>query len=196
VIWRTALGFPADVTLEESHLPAGLALFVARRNVRPDRRALLGLGARLWRERAAERETKEAEEKEKEKEESPPGPRPRDAEEAARMFESEICWASHLVRRGRWLGALSESSLRWQPRDGPARRLCIEGGLAVTQPAGPRVRPRLERLRCFDAATYDRLRVLTTELRRLVAEGKELELRLGPYVTLDRVALARRLFWV
>ncbi|MHC4818298.1 MAG: hypothetical protein ACYTF8_09610, partial [Planctomycetota bacterium] len=57
-------------------------------------------------------------------------------------------------------------------------------------------RGTLARLRCFDAATYDRLRVLTTELRRVVAEDRIVELRLGPRQRLDRQALARRLYWV
>ena len=52
------------------------------------------------------------------------------------------------------------------------------------------------RLACFDPATYDRLRVLTTELKRLVAEERDVALRLGPGLVLDRARLARRLAWV
>jgi hypothetical protein len=36
-----------------------------------------------------------------------------------------------------------------------------------------------ERRGCFDAASYDRLRVLVTEIRRVEQEGGELALRIG-----------------
>jgi hypothetical protein len=44
--------------------------------------------------------------------------------------------------------------------------------------------------------TYDRLRVVTTELRRLVAEGRDVELRLSPKVTLKRQEVVKALRWV
>jgi len=62
-------------------------------------------------------------------------------------------------------------------------------------PAGSR-RAWRERQRAFDAATYDRLRVLVTELRRLVLDGTPVLLRLGPGAPCDRAALERRLRWV
>ena len=48
----------------------------------------------------------------------------------------------------------------------------------------------------INLVTYDRLRVLTTELRRLVSEGRDIELRLGPKVRLNRRELMRALRWV
>jgi DNA polymerase III subunit epsilon len=39
-----------------------------------------------------------------------------------------------------------------------------------------------ERRRCFDAASYDRLRVLVTEIRRVEQEGGELAMRIGHHV--------------
>jgi hypothetical protein len=48
----------------------------------------------------------------------------------------------------------------------------------------------------IDLITYDRLRVLTTELRRLVSEGRDIELRLGPGVTLNRRGITKVLQWV
>jgi hypothetical protein len=44
--------------------------------------------------------------------------------------------------------------------------------------------------------TYDRLRVLTTELRRLTSENRPVELRLGPTVTLGNKELKKALRWV
>jgi hypothetical protein len=40
----------------------------------------------------------------------------------------------------------------------------------------------LTRQRAFDAASYDRLRVLATELRRVSDEGGELAVRIGAHV--------------
>ena len=114
------------------------------------------------------------------------------------------------MRRGRWLRRLSAASLLWQPAgDGPRRLLVLDEGRVVraedggTEEGGAELpappgwpRSALRRLESFDAGTHDRLRVLTTELRRLVASGCEVRLRLDPRTCLDRDALARRLFWV
>jgi hypothetical protein len=48
----------------------------------------------------------------------------------------------------------------------------------------------------MNLTTYDRLRVVTTELRRLVSEGRVVELRLGPGVTLSRQEIIKVLRWV
>jgi hypothetical protein len=48
----------------------------------------------------------------------------------------------------------------------------------VTLP-GTRPRPLRERQRSFDAAAYDRLRVLSTELRRIEDEGGKIAIRIG-----------------
>jgi hypothetical protein len=46
----------------------------------------------------------------------------------------------------------------------------------------PRPARLRERQARFDAATYDRLRVLTTELRRVVKEGGDASVRIGGHV--------------
>ena len=48
----------------------------------------------------------------------------------------------------------------------------------------------------FDIATYDRLRVLTTELRRVAGKGRAVTMRLASGVELTADALARILPWV
>lgn len=57
-------------------------------------------------------------------------------------------------------------------------------------------RGRAQRQGAFDVASFDRLRVLTTELRRVVAEGRGAELRLGPREALGGERLRRALAWV
>ena len=52
------------------------------------------------------------------------------------------------------------------------------------------------RQRNIDLMTYDRLRVVTTELRRLTLEDRKIELRLNPHVVLDRQEVMKALRWV
>jgi hypothetical protein len=50
---------------------------------------------------------------------------------------------------------------------------------AVERFSARRLPPLRERQRSFDAAIYDRLRVVLTELRRILDEGGDVALRLG-----------------
>ncbi|MHC4933889.1 MAG: hypothetical protein ACYTGV_17050, partial [Planctomycetota bacterium] len=159
----------------------------------------LGLGARIWRERRSGDKNTETEESAPKQE----GPMPRDPDQVVTLLEHGLVRAAHLLRRARWLRALCESSLLWRTEEGP-RALVFERGqptwrsdVGASAPLPPgHERPARERVTCFDLATYDRLRVLTTELRRLVAAGIRVELCLGPRLRLDRTGLERRLFWV
>jgi hypothetical protein len=62
-------------------------------------------------------------------------------------------------------------------------------------PAG-HARSRGERHAGFTIARLDRLRVLTTELKRLVSENQPASLRLGPTVPLEGERLASVLAWL
>jgi len=50
---------------------------------------------------------------------------------------------------------------------------------------------RRERQNTLDMIAYDRLRVLTTELRRLLAQGRSVKLRFNPRGTLTGRSLSR-----
>jgi hypothetical protein len=87
-----------------------------------------------------------------------------------------------------------------------ARLLQLNGGAiaarsdlaAVQDLAGLPARaipPRAERQVCFDAITYDRMRVLATELGRVHGDGGEIALRFGAR-RYDGERLARLLRWV
>jgi DNA polymerase-3 subunit epsilon len=124
-----------------------------------------------------------------------------------------VCLASitrqgaFFVRRGRWLNLLSEATIGWErPQENAAATLsvshgrvspsaCIPDTSALLPPNGWRRTPR-QRRSCFDAATYMRLRVLTTEIRRLVSDGRRVTVCLRPNIFLDREALIRLLSWV
>jgi DNA polymerase-3 subunit epsilon len=165
---------------------------------------MLGVAARLWRERLraapSERGEDEAEAAE---------PWSWTPERVAGALELVLTRGAQLIRRARWLCALSESAVAWQEdarTDGHRRMLMISSGSLVRRatlspeepvPTPPGYgRPLIDRQRGFDLASYDRLVVVTNELRRLVAEGTLVELHLGRRRRLDRDALARVLPWV
>jgi hypothetical protein len=110
-------------------------------------------------------------------------------------------------RRAIWLTRLFDSSLVWrEPGDSCARLIVIENGEVVLSrtvdadapppiPPGNR-RPVAARREAFTLASFDRLRVLTTELKRLSAAGAPVALRLGVGPALDESRLASALWWV
>jgi hypothetical protein len=110
-------------------------------------------------------------------------------------------------RRAIWLTRLFDSSVVWlEPGDSCARLIAIEEGevalsAAVNANAPPLIppgyrRPVPARREAFTLASFDRLRVLTTELKRLIAAGAPVALRLGVGPALDESRLASALWWV
>ncbi len=133
------------------------------------------------------------------------------AEGAADFMEGVIRHGAHLIRRSRWFCLLSEASLAWQTgkTSGENRRLLIfQGGSVLRQediaPDAPIPSPPdfqknfIARQQNFDLLTYDRLRVLTTELRRIAADenDRQVQLRLNPKVVLERQQLLNLLKWI
>jgi hypothetical protein len=76
-----------------------------------------------------------------------------------------------------------------------AARAELGPGAPLPVPPG-HARPPEERRAAFDLAAFDRLRVLTTELRGLAAGTGSVELRLGPHARLTRRRLQAVLRWV
>jgi hypothetical protein len=99
------------------------------------------------------------------------------------------------------------TSVVWrEPVDSCSRLIVIENSEVVSSgavdanatppiPPGHR-RPVAARREAFTLASFDRLRVLTTELKRLVAAGAPVALRLGVGPALDESRLASALWWV
>jgi len=129
--------------------------------------------------------------------------------EIARAIEGMLMRAALLIRRARWYGLLSESCVAWACADNPdilknlivfesgsiGRRHVLPAGQTVPVPAGFD-RSWHTRRKNFDLVTYDRMRVVTTELRRLVSRGRRVELRLGPKMILSASKLEKTLRWV
>jgi DNA polymerase-3 subunit epsilon len=166
-----------------------------------DPRSILRLGARLWREgRRLKREDEDADSKLERADGWTPA-----------LVVADLEWlalrCALAARRARWLTGLVESTLVWsEPPVGGARLLVIEDGEVARResvapgseppvPAG-HARSRAERHANFTVARLDRLRVLTTELKRLVAKSQPAALRLRPRLVLSGADLGRVLAWL
>jgi hypothetical protein len=185
---------------------AGLACFVRQHGPSGGTRELLGLGGTLW----ARRRSRAASLPEPDELvlEAPGTRRPSwDPDLVRESLEETVIRAAHAVRRGRWLVRLSECSLAWAEPGATGRRLLVIGGGAVVArselaPGAPlplppgHARTPGERRASFDVAAFDRLRVLTTELRPLAARDSSVELRLGRHAHLSRARLRAVLRWV
>jgi DNA polymerase-3 subunit epsilon len=164
---------------------------------------LLRLGTRLWREGRRDRDLD-------------------DDNDATGTGRGVTAWTPELVqvslewlalravlarRRAMWLTRLVDASVVWrEPGVTGARLIVIEHGEIVvstaadadaTPPIPPGYqRPAMARRELFTVACFDRLRVLTTELKRLVAAGAPVALRFGVGPALADSRLAAALWWV
>lgn len=124
-----------------------------------------------------------------------------DPERVRRHLERATLQGGQLLRRARWLDIASECSIAFRESADAPRRLLVVSSCDVVEardlqagepPSPPRPeRPRLERMSSFDGARYDRVRVLTTELKRVIADGGEVEVRLDERPPLTGGLLAR-----
>lgn len=201
---RLGLG---PVRFEPGALSEGLRIFRERNGLTGEIRSpasLLSAGASIWMRRVDAGVTPDVEDSGRERAAAGRDrARPVDGEEAARLFEEIAARCARLVLRARWLALLSESTIRWRgerEKEGDvAWVLFVERGEVSPvrllgegedppPPAGAG-RSRDERLSLFDRAAHDRLRVLSTEIRRLVSAGREVEVVLGEGRALDTHSL-------
>jgi hypothetical protein len=189
---------------EAAGLPRGADLLLNRYGpwlkARSPLAAVLRLGSEI-----ARRVAEAPQEPSGEPEGLPAGPEAKAAagaspEAVAARLEHALAAAARLIRRGRWFRSLAEASIAWSPR-GPEgsrpHRLEIRGGrvfpAGAAEAAAPAPPPPGSRRTALARADYDRLRVLTTELRRLLAEGRWVRVRLGNGRALDAQKLKRLL---
>ncbi|MBI2892561.1 MAG: GIY-YIG nuclease family protein [Deltaproteobacteria bacterium] len=193
------LGVPRSSAPDAGSFAAGIEVFTAAHPEALGGRlgALLRLGTRLWRDGL------DAEPLDPDDSAPRPAERRWDPPTVARQLEEVVARATHALRRARWLCLLGESALRWREAE-RVRILVLDGGEIAScrdasdgehapVPPGFR-RTTLERQRAFTLASFDRMRVLTTELRRIA--DPSIEVRLGPRALLGAGRLARVLRWV
>ncbi len=132
-------------------------------------------------------------------------------EAVVHMMEGIVRYGATLLRRSCWFCRLSESSLVWESGQTSGQRLRLllfqEGAVSrqedwdscIAVPVPPGYHKSFSaRQHSFNIATYDRLRVLTTELRRLVASStdRKVQLCLGPNIILQQPQLRKLFRWL
>ena len=109
-----------------------------------------------------------------------------DGPRVCRHLERAVAQAYQVLRRAAWLCLLANSQVTYrEPGAAAHRSLVVAGGdvsqaaeLALAGAPQPAASPRLTTQRSFDAARYDSLRILTTELKRILRDGGEVQVRL------------------
>ena len=127
-----------------------------------------------------------------------------DPERVVRHLERALSHGHQLLARARWLCLLCDSVVEFrEPGAAAPRRLVIGAGRlssacdATEPPPGPTAtRPLAQRQASFDRSHYDRLRTLTTELKRIARDGGTVAVRVGRSRWLRGPALEAILRWV
>jgi DNA polymerase III subunit epsilon len=202
-----AMGMPTEYAPDQDCSARGFELFHQSHSPILDTTSLPGglfvLGMRFWRRMQEESPvTEQASDLESETDLESAQSDDWTPEKVAGAFENVILRGAWLIRRAKWFCLLSESVLSWEEhRDGnrETKILTLERGALVkslTRISGKEIPlPRehgksfQERQKSFDVPTYDRMRVITTELRRLVTKGGNIDIRLTPTVLLDHEKL-------
>lgn len=164
--------------------------------------SLLVLGARLWRQGWRE---EERDDDASESEGSTRTIRSWEPPQVAHALERVVVRMAHAVRRAQWMSRLADCALCWNEplMVAPARIVVLEAGVvalrrdaAADEGAPEPASCRRPTAAALDVATFDRLRVLTTELKRLVSEGRVVDLRFAGGARLNGERLRRALAWV
>lgn len=126
-----------------------------------------------------------------------------DPERVLRHLERAVAHGHQLLARGRWLCLLCDSVVVFrEPASERTRQLVIDRGQlleardrAPDEAPAPRqpLRPLLERRAGFDRSQYDRLRTLTTELKRIQRDGGTVCVQVARRRWLSGAGLARLL---
>lgn len=189
-----SVGAPLRFGPDEASFDAGFALFcdkhAALQRAEPRRQTLL-VARRVLLSLPDEPEP----------EPSPEGaPKIWEPARVCRHLERASAHAYQVWRRAAWLCLLADSSVAYrEPGASVTRFLALRaahlydsGELEVDAAlAVPERGTRLQAQRAFDAARYDWLRILTTELKRILRDGGEVRLRLSRARVLQGEHLAR-----
>lgn len=110
-----------------------------------------------------------------------------DGPRVLRHLERAAAQSYQVLRRAAWLRLLAGSSVAYREPGAQHRRFLMldlativeAGDLSDGQPLpAPHARSAHERRACFDATSYDALRILTTELKRILRDGGDVSVRL------------------
>ncbi len=207
---NASMGIPTEYAPDSGIIASGVALF-CRRYRRPLRKCspehvLIEIGKQLWfqRQREKEMEDDEPEDFQLESVRVPAWT----AESVCHHIESNLVRGAYEVRRARWFVLLCESSIYWEERRGELLQKFVavfdSGQVLYLRemdvadiPVPPRYEKKYkERQSNFDLMTFDRMRVVTTEIRKALSEERMIRLRFDPHHFLDGKSLSRILKWI
>jgi DNA polymerase-3 subunit epsilon len=211
-IGSAIFGAPFGDEVAPGILRDGLILFchthIHRLKQQAALRVITSLGAQLWRQKKISTDTLESAEVDNTEDlcqnEPVPQKKERTPGDIADAMEHILMHAAYMLRRARWFRLLMNSCLTWAPADDPdtLKHLVILKDGAVVECKNDSARTSLsmpafgQGTKGLDLETYDRLRVITTEMRRLVNEGRRLELSLSSKIRLNNHRIAKALKWI
>lgn len=105
-----------------------------------------------------------------------------DPERVARHLERAAAQAYQTYRRARWLRLIHDANIEYREPGGTAKRfLIVRDGAVLEASDSPPSAERVSRSQApsFDRTKYDRLRILTTELKRIARDGGEVSIGWG-----------------
>ena len=198
------LGTPTEYSPKKECFISGLEAFTKEFCVSIETpltlRQMMKWGTQFWQEKLIEKESEKTVEATEEG---------WTAERVFKALKRKIRMDVFYMRRSRWFCRLSESSLIWsKTNDGKEDKhvLILEKGKTNAEDRkslseNPDIPPGhkktlLQRQANFDIAAYDRLRIVTTEIRRIIHEGRDIELCFHPGKVLTKKQLDKILKWV
>ncbi len=211
-----ALCLPSEDSPDMEQFYEGFHTFCNRHRLIFDkpvfRHAIIRLGADLWRQRILTRilnQDSEADAVLAQEISGSEEPWVWTPDAVSDAIESRMMRGAHFLRRARWFLMLSEASLAWESRDreSPGKHVIVFEGARIASkemlraddpvpvPPGHR-RTANDRRKSFDVISYDRMRVVTTEIRRLLSDGRGVEIRLTRTASLKNPELERLLGWI
>jgi hypothetical protein len=129
-----------------------------------------------------------------------------DRDRVVRHLERGVLHGYQLLQRARWLCLLYDSIIVFrEPGSERSRLLCVRGGqlaeardVVAEEPTARLVptTPLAQRKCTFDRSQYDRLRTLTSELKRVLRDGGTAAVGVGPARWLTGDLLDGLLLWV
>ena len=175
-------------------------------------RHLMKWGTQFWKEKLIEQELEKAIEDAEEAQEDGEQEKMEEGWTSERVFKAlkrKIRISSFQMRRSKWFCRLSESSLFWSKandaqegkyilvlKNGSTKFLSHNPTSDVLDILPGHKKTIVEKQANFDISTYDRMRIVTTEMRRIIQEGRDIELCFHPGNVLNKKQLEKILKWV
>lgn len=209
---QNIIGLHPDYLPDRNCFQKGLSLFFDKFGEEilygDNYKTLLKIGKQTWLQKLEESEKSEQTDSEKEKtaEEKKDEEFEWTPERVLKFIEGNLSGLFNMIKRAQWFSLLSESVIVWENTDKKRKNVltvksgkCFFGRPYKYTKNINRIdfkKDNSKRLKCFNIGTYDRIRVVTTEIRRLISEGRPAKVYLSPSLVLKNEKLKKLLKWV